>query len=143
MRTVKQLLEVSQSHRLFTVEPSTTVIEVVKLLARENVGAVVVLEDGKLAGIVSERDVTKKIFLQGANPAVDKVDQIMTRDVITVSPSASTRDCLVTMTAKNIRQLPVMEAGHVVGLISLRDIVNDIIAAQDQTISQLSSYING
>lgn len=143
MRTVKQLLEVSQSHRLFTVEPTATVIEVVKLLARENVGAVVVLDGGKLAGIVSERDVTRKIFLQGTNPNVDKVDQIMTREVITVSPTASTRDCLVMMTAKNIRQLPVVEAGHVVGLISIRDIVNDIIAAQDQTISQLSSYING
>lgn len=143
MRTVKQLLEVSQSHRLFTVDPSATVIEVVKLLARENVGAVVVLDGGKLAGIVSERDVTRKIFLQGTNPNVDKVDQIMTRQVITVSPTASTRDCLVMMTAKNIRQLPVVEAGHVVGLISIRDIVNDIIAAQDQTISQLSSYING
>lgn len=142
MRTVKQLLEVSQSHRLFTVDPSATVIEVVKLLARENVGAVVVLDGGKLAGIVSERDVTRKIFLQGTNPNVDKVDQIMTRDVITVSPTASTRDCLVMMTAKNIRQLPVVEAGYVVGLISIRDIVNDIIAAQDQTISQLSSYIN-
>ena len=142
MRTVKELLQVSQSHRLFTVEPSATVIEVVKLLARENVGAVVVLDGGKLAGIVSERDVTRKIFLQGTNPNVDKVDQIMTRQVITVSPTASTRDCLVMMTAKNIRQLPVVEAGHVVGLISIRDIVNDIIAAQDQTISQLSSYIN-
>lgn len=143
MRTVKELLQVSQSHRLFTVEPSATVIEVVKLLARENVGAVVVLDGTKLAGIVSERDVTRKIFLQGTNPNVDKVDQIMTRDVITVSPTASTRDCLVMMTAKNIRQLPVVEAGYVVGLISIRDIVNDIIAAQDQTISQLSSYING
>lgn len=142
MRTVKELLQVSQSHRLFTVEPSATVIEVVKLLARENVGAVVVLDGTKLAGIVSERDVTRKIFLQGTNPNVDKVDQIMTRDVITVSPTASTRDCLVMMTAKNIRQLPVVEAGYVVGLISIRDIVNDIIAAQDQTISQLSSYIN-
>lgn len=143
MRTVKELLQVSQSHRLFTVEPSATVIEVVKLLARENVGAVVVLDGTKLAGIVSERDVTRKIFLQGTNPNVDKVDQIMTRDVITVSPTASTRDCLVMMTAKNIRQLPVVEAGYVVGLISIRDIVNDIIASQDQTISQLSSYING
>lgn len=143
MRTVKQLLEVSQSHRLFTVEPTATVIEVVKLLARENVGAVVVLAEGKLAGIVSERDVTKKIFLHGANPAVDQVDQIMTRDVITVSPDMTTRECMVRMTARNIRQLPVLESGHVVGLISLRDIVNDVIAAQDQTISQLSSYING
>ena len=143
MRTVKQLLEVSQSHRLFTVEPTTTVIEVVKLLARENVGAVVVMEDSKLVGIVSERDVTKKIFLQGSNPAADRVDQIMTRDVITVSPAESTRGCLVLMTARNIRQLPVIEAGHVVGLISLRDIVKDIITAQDDTIAQLSRYING
>ncbi len=143
MRTVKQLLEVSQSHRLFTVEPTATVIEVVKLLARENVGAVVVMEDSKLVGIVSERDVTKKIFLQGSNPAADRVDQIMTRDVITVSPAESTRGCLVLMTARNIRQLPVIEAGHVVGLISLRDIVKDIITAQDDTIAQLSRYING
>jgi len=143
LRTVKQLLEVSQSHRLFTVEPTATVIEVVKLLARENVGAVVVMEDSKLVGIVSERDVTKKIFLQGSNPAADRVDQIMTRDVITVSPAESTRGCLVLMTARNIRQLPVIEAGHVVGLISLRDIVKDIITAQDDTIAQLSRYING
>ena len=142
MRTVKQLLEVSKSHRLFTIEPTATVIEVVKLLARENVGAVVVLEDDKLAGIVSERDVTRKIFLQGANPNVDRVDQIMTRNVITVSSEMSTRECMVLMTAKNIRQLPVVEAGRVVGLISIRDIVNDIIADQDFTISQMASYIN-
>lgn len=143
MRTVKQLIEVSQSHRLFFIEPSATVIDAVKLLARENVGAIVVVDDDKLVGIVSERDVTRKIFLQGSNPNADRVEQIMTRNVITVEPTASTRDCLVLMTAKNIRQLPVVEAGHVVGLISIRDIVNDIIATQDQTISQLSSYING
>lgn len=143
MRTVKQLINASQSHRLFTVEPLDPVIEVVKLLAKENVGAVVVLEDGKLAGIVSERDYTRKIVLLGGNPIAIRVEQIMTRDVITVGPDTPTRECMLLMTRKNIRQLPVVEAGHVIGLVSLRDIVNDIIEDQQNTIDQMSNYING
>jgi len=123
LRTVKELLQVSQSHRLFTVEPSATVIEVVKLLARENVGAVVVLDGTKLAGIVSERDVIRA--LAGAPDALSRktAADAMTRSLETCTPDDAESEIMARMDARGVRHLPVLADGKLAGLVSMRDVV--------------------
>ena len=105
-------------------------------------GALIVVDDGKLVGVVSERDYTRKVALQGKNSKETPVAEIMTPNVITVSPTTGTRACMTLMSQKKIRHLPVVEGAKVLGMISIRDIMDDIIADHEQTISQLTSYIS-
>jgi len=142
MKPVSELLK-NRNSTVFQVSPSVTVFEALKLLANYGVGALTVMENGKLAGIVSERDYTRKVALMGKNSKETTVADIMTRDVITVSPDTGTHACMALMSQKKIRHLPVLDGAEVVGLISIRDLMDDIIADQEQTISQLTSYING
>ena len=102
-----------------------------------------VIENGQLVGIFSERDYTRKVALQGRNSRETTVADIMTRDVISVTSGTGTRVCMGLMSQKKIRHLPVIDAGKVLGLISIRDIMDDIIADHEQTISQLQTYISG
>ena len=131
-----------RSSTLWLVKPDDTVFDALKLLADYEVGALMVMEHGKLVGIMSERDYTRKIALQGKNSKEALVSEIMTKNVMVVSPSTRTRDCMALMSEKRIRHLPVMEGDTVVGMISIRDIMDDIIADHELTISQLESYIN-
>ena len=101
-----------------------------------------VMNQGKLVGVVSERDYTRKVALQGRNSKETLVADIMTRDVVTVAPGTRTRACMTLMSQKNIRHLPVLDGAVVLGMISIRDIMNDLIADHEQTISQLTSYIS-
>ena len=101
-----------------------------------------VMENGKLLGMVSERDYTRKVALQGRNSKETKVSEIMSRDVFTVTPQTGTRACMALMSHKKFRHLPVIDNGKVLGLISIRDIMDDIIADNEQTIKQLTSYIS-
>ncbi|WP_180130778.1 CBS domain-containing protein [Rhodoferax sp. BLA1] len=141
MKPVSELLTQHDS-MLYQIAPTASVFDALQLLAELEVGALLVMEDGKLQGVVSERDYTRKVALQGRNSKETTVADIMTRDVITVTPQTGTRDCMSLMSHKRIRHLPVMESGKVLGLISIRDIMDDIIAVNEQTISQLTSYIN-
>ncbi|ABD67766.1 putative signal-transduction protein with CBS domains [Rhodoferax ferrireducens T118] len=141
MKPVLELLK-NRNSTVFQVSPSVTVFEALKLLANYGVGALTVMENGKLAGIVSERDYTRKVALMGKNSKETTVADIMTRDVITVTPNTGTHACMALMSQKKIRHLPVLDGAEVVGLISIRDLMDDIIADQEQTISQLTSYIN-
>lgn len=127
---------------IFQVSPSITVFEALQLLAEHEVGAMIVMDQGHLVGVISERDYTRKVALQGKNSKETKVADIMTREVITVTPDTGTRACMTLMSQKNIRHLPVVEGSVVVGMISIRDILNDIIADHEQTISELTHYIN-
>jgi CBS domain-containing protein len=142
MKPVSELLK-NRNSTVFQVSPSVTVFEALRLLADYGVGALTVMENGKLAGIVSERDYTRKVALMGKNSKETTVADIMTRDVITVTPNTETHACMALMSQKKIRHLPVLDGTEVVGLISIRDLMDDIIADQEQTISQLTSYING
>src|SRR5207253_10167583 len=108
-----------------------------------NVGAAMEMAGERLAGIVSERDYTRKVILKGRSSETTRVEEIMTASVIVVSPRSKTRECMALMTAKNIRHLPVVDEGRVIGMVSIRDIVSDIIADQDFTIEQLEHYISG
>ncbi len=120
-----------------------TVLEAIKVLAVENVGAVMVMTGNQLVGILSERDYTRKVILEGRASNTTRVEEIMTSNVIVVSPRTKARECMALMTEKQIRHLPVLESGRVVGMVSIRDIVSDIIADQDFTIEQLEHYISG
>jgi CBS domain-containing protein len=141
MKPVSKLLK-NRNSTVFQVSPSVTVFEALRLLADYGVGALAVMENGKLVGIVSERDYTRKIALQGKNSKETTVADIMTRDVITVAPNTGTHACMALMSQKKIRHLPVLDGAEVVGLISIRDLMDDIIADQEQTISQLTNYIS-
>jgi len=142
MKTVAELLK-SKTTRVVSVSPEQTVLEAIKVLAAEDIGAAIVMSGGRLAGIFSERDYTRKVILKGRSSDSTRVEEIMTANVIVVSPRTKARECMALMTEKNIRHLPVVEEGRVVGMVSIRDIVSDIIADQDFTIEQLEHYISG
>ena len=131
------------SNALWSVKPDDTVFDAIKVLAEKGVGALIVMEKGKLVGIVSERDYTRKIALQGKNSKEALVRDIMTANVLVVSPKTRTRECMAIMSEKNIRHLPVVDGDTVVGMLSIRDLMNDIIQDHEYTISQLESYIKG
>jgi signal-transduction protein with cAMP-binding, CBS, and nucleotidyltransferase domain len=141
MKPVNELLK-KRGATLWHVTPDATVFDALKLLAEHEVGALMVMEHGKLVGIVSERDYTRKIALQGKSSKDTKVAEIMTRNVLKVAPQTRTRDCMALMSEKKIRHLPVMDGDTVLGMISIRDIMDDIIADHEYTIAQLESYIN-
>ncbi len=142
MKNVAELLK-SKPPRMVCVKPEDSVLDAIKVLAREDIGAAVVMSGDRLAGIFSERDYTRKVVLKGRSSDSTRVEEIMTANVICVSPRAKTRDCMALMTEKNIRHLPVLDEGRVIAMISIRDIVSDIIADQDFTIEQLEHYISG
>jgi len=141
MKPVQQLLK-GRNSKVVQVSPSVTVFEALRLLAEHEVGAMTVMDQGKLVGVVSERDYTRKVALQGRNSKETLVADIMTREVVTVTADTRTRACMALMSQKNIRHLPVVDGSAVLGMISIRDIMNDIIADHEQTISHLTTYIS-
>ena len=143
MKTVAELLRTKPARTIVTVAPELSVLDAIKVLAAENIGAAVVMSGDRLAGILSERDYTRKVILKGRSSDSTRVEEIMTANVVVVSPRTKTRECMALMTEKNIRHLPVVDEGRVIGMVSIRDIVGDIIADQDFTIEQLEHYIRG
>jgi len=140
MKPVSELLK-RQDRTLWHARPDDTVFEALQLLAEYEVGALMVMDQGKLVGVLSERDYTRKIALQGRNSKETRVRDIMTRDVLYVTPSTGTREAMALMSEKKIRHLPVLDGSTVVGMISIRDIMDDIIADHESTIEQLENYI--
>ena len=141
MKPISELLKQHDSMN-YQIAPTASVLEALLLLAKLEVGALLVIQDGKLQGVVSERDYTRKIALQGRSSKETTVAEIMTREVTTVAPQTGTRECMRLMSHKKFRHLPVVDGDNVIGLISIRDIMDDIIADNEETISQLTSYIN-
>ena len=141
MKPVSQLLK-QREGTLWHVLPDDTVFSALQLLAQHEVGALVVMDGGRLVGIVSERDYTRKVALQGRNSRETKVADIMTAQVLTVTPGTGTRACMALMSERKIRHLPVVDGDTVLGMISIRDIMDDIIADHEATIAQLESYIS-
>ena len=142
MKTVAELLKAKPA-RVVKIRPDQSVLEAIKILAQEDVGAAIVMTGERLAGIISERDYTRKVILKGRSSDSTRVEEIMTANVVVVNPRTRARECMALMTEKNIRHLPVVDEGRVVGMVSIRDIVSDIIADQDFTIEQLEHYISG
>lgn len=141
MKPVSQLLK-GRGGTLWHARPDDTVFEALQLLAEYEVGALMVMDRGKLVGVLSERDYTRKIALQGRSSKDTRVKDIMTRDVLYVTPQTTTNQCMALMSEKKIRHLPVIDDdGTVLGMISIRDIMDDIIADHEETIAQLENYI--
>jgi len=142
MATVQRLLE-TKGNQVWSVAPDAMVFEALELMAAKNVGALVVREGDRLAGILSERDYARSIVLKDRSSRTTPVGEIMTRNVFTVRPEQSLEECMALMTERHIRHLPVLDARHVVGVVSIGDLVNWIISAQSTTIRQLETYISG
>lgn len=140
MKPVSELLKTSDG-TLWHVRPDESVFAALELLSRYEVGALMVMEGGRLVGVFSERDYTRKIALQGRNSKETLVAEIMTRNVYTVTSATGTRACMALMSERKIRHLPVVDGHTVLGMISIRDIMDDIIADHESTIAQLENYI--
>jgi CBS domain-containing protein len=125
------------------VSPEATVFDAIQLMADKNIGALPVMFNGRLTGIFSERDYTRKIALAGKTSKQTLVREIIPADVLTVAPEESVEECMRLMTQHRIRHLPVLQNDEVVGIISIGDLVNWIISAQDAAIAQMESYIGG
>ena len=140
MKPVSELLK-KRDGTLWHVRPDDSVFAALELLARYEVGALMVMDGGRLVGVLSERDYTRKIALQGRNSKETQVADIMTAHVLTVTPLTGTRACMALMSERKIRHLPVVDGGTVLGMISIRDIMDDIIESHEATIQQLETYI--
>ena len=127
----------------FSVSPDATVFEAIELMANKNVGALLVLENGQLRGMISERDYTRKVMLRGKRSRETQVREIMTSDLTVVTPREPVENCLRMMTEERIRHLPVMDGDKLRGIISIGDLVKWVIASQSAAIAHLENYISG
>ena len=141
MATVAQLLG-QKPKGIFSVAPDAPVLEAIRAMAEHAVGALLVMQGEKLAGIISERDYARKVILMGRSSSDTPVSQIMTAQVITVEPSQSTQQCMQIMTDRRVRHLPVVQGERVLGMLSIGDLVRAVLAEQAQTIEQLENYIH-
>lgn len=141
MKPILELLTKREA-QVYSLTSDISVFDALGRLAEHNVGAMMVIDQEKLVGVFSERDYTRKIALAGKSSKDTKVRDIMTAKVFTVSPQTRTHDCMALMSQNKIRHLPVVQGDKVLGMISIRDIMNDIIADHELTISQLQSYIS-
>lgn len=142
--SIQQLLDnKTEGNELHSVNPDTLVYDAIKLMSEVQVGALVVLDNNKLAGIISERDYTRKIILQNRSSRDTPVRDIMTENVLTVSPDQSMEECMVIMSKNHIRHMPVVEGERVIGIVSVMDVMKNIISEKEFIISQLENYISG
>jgi CBS domain-containing protein len=142
MATVGQLLE-ERERNIWSISPESTAYEALQIMADKNIGALLVIYDGNLVGIFSERDYARKVILKGKSSKETSVSKLMTRDVVYISPGESLENCMALMTAKHIRHLPVIESKKLLGLVTLGDIVTKIISDRDFKIHELEKYIRG
>ena len=129
--------------RIWSIDPEATILDAIALMAEKAIGALVVVSEARLVGIISERDYARKVILQGRSSKDTHVREIMTSSVITVSPEKTVDECMRIITNNRVRHLPVMRGGEVIGVISIGDLVRAIIAEQAATIDHLHSYIAG
>lgn len=141
MKPVSEVLK-QRGGQLRTIGPDDSVYDALQRLAEHEVGALVVMDGGRMVGVVSERDYTRKVALQGRNSRTTTVAEIMSANVFCVSPGTGTRDCMALMREKRIRHLPVVQGEKVLGMISIRDLLDEIIQDHELTIAQLESYIH-
>jgi CBS domain-containing protein len=142
MKTVRDILKI-KGRDVWSVTVGATVFEALRLMAEKEVGALLVMDDRRIAGIISERDYARKIVLLGRTSPNTRVEEIMSSHVVYTHPDQSIEECMAIMTDRRIRHLPVMEEGKLVGIISIGDLVKTIITEQKFTIEQLERYISG
>ena len=140
MKSVRQVLK-DKGYAVETITPQASVYEALQKMANREVGALIVFDGGEICGLFSERDYARKVILQGRLSKETQVQEIMTRRVINVEPEQTVEACMVLMTDKHIRHLPVLEDGRLIGILSIGDIVKAVIEAQRLTIEELETYI--
>jgi CBS domain-containing protein len=140
MKTIRNLLD-QKGGAVVTIAPESSVFEALELMARQNIGALVVVEGDRLCGLMSERDYARKVILKGKRSPDTTVREIMTAEVVCVEPHQKVDASMSLMTDRRVRHLPVLEEGHLIGIISIGDVVKAIIAEQQSTIEQLEDYI--
>jgi len=143
MTTVAEILRSKSNALVFHVSPSDTVLDALRLMAEQGIGAVVVLEGEKLAGIFTERDYARKVALLRRSSGDTPVSDIVTRAVRYVHPTQTAEECMALMTENRLRHLPVLDDGRVVGLVSIGDLVKHVISQQQFVIAQMEQYITG
>ncbi|MBB2494196.1 CBS domain-containing protein [Aquipseudomonas ullengensis] len=144
MKTVAQILQAkAHQHVVHSIAPGATMLDALRVMAEHNVGALLVLDEGHLLGIVSERDYARKGVLQGRSSIGTLVSEIMSVPVISVSPRQSIRECMTLMTDRHLRHLPVLDNGELLGLLSIGDLIKETLAEQDGLIQHLEQYIRG
>ncbi|MEJ2756928.1 MAG: CBS domain-containing protein [Anaerolineales bacterium] len=141
-KTVRTILD-TKGPSVWSVSPDISIYEALQVMAEKNIGAVVVMDGSELVGIMSERDYARKVALKGKSAAATPVSDIMTKNVICVEPAQPIEECMALMVGKAIRHLPVLENDHLVGIISIGDVVKAMISEQQTLIEQLESYIRG
>lgn len=132
-----------KGHHVYSIAPDATVFEAIQLMGDKNIGALLVTWEEKLVGVISERDYTRKVALKGKSSRETKVREIISSPVVSTTPSHSVEECMRLMTSNRVRHLPVLEGEKLVGIVSIGDLVNWTISAQDAAIEQLKSYIAG
>jgi CBS domain-containing protein len=143
MTTVSQLLR-KKGTDVVTIGPQATVFEALQRMADKNIGALLVMENDKLVGVFSERDYARKVILAGRSSKETRVADLMTTNVFFVKPGRTMEDCMVLMSGKHIRHLPVMEDGEkLLGIVTMRDVVKELISSKENTIRELETYISG
>ncbi|WP_420150335.1 CBS domain-containing protein [Spirosoma sp.] len=140
---IRQILQSKKINALYSVSSSQTVLDALKLMAEKNIGAVLVIDEGALTGIFSERDYARKVILKDRHSDDTRIADVMTASVITIAPDQSIDDCMMIMSDKHIRHLPVMDEEKLIGIISINDVVSAIIRDQKTRIDSLESYISG
>lgn len=140
MRTVRQLLE-AKAPEIYAIGPDSAVIDAIRLMADKRIGALLVLDGGRLVGIVSERDYARKVVLQGRSSADTPVRTIMTADVVSVGLNDTAEHCMQIVTERRFRHLPVVHNGEVLGVVSIGDLVKAVIEDQQIELDQLQTYI--
>jgi CBS domain-containing protein len=142
MATVRDVIR-KKGGDIFSISPDESVLEALKLMARHNVGALLVMTGGKVSGILSERDCIRKLELEGRNAKSTKVSEIMTSRVIFIDSAQALEECMALMLDKNIRHLPVYDGEELLGLLSVRDVLKEVVDVQQVMLLQLERYITG
>jgi CBS domain-containing protein len=142
MATVRDMIR-KKGDEVYTIAPEATVLDALKIMAEQNIGALLVVSQGEMVGILSERDCIRKVDLMGKSAAQTRVSEIMTGDVITVECSQPLEECMSLMIERNIRHLPVYDGSELMGLVSVRDVLREVIEVQQMMLSQLERYITG
>jgi CBS domain-containing protein len=142
MTTVRDMIR-KKGYQVFSIGPDATVLDALNMMAEHNIGALLVMSDGEMVGIVSERDCVRKVDVMGKNAKETKIKDIMTSNVITLEASHPLEECMSLMIEKNFRHMPVCEGKELLGILSVRDVLKEVIEVQQMMLSELERYITG